>query len=296
MAYITPNLVKFGESENQRSSIGHAMYNYITSLIIAHKFNLNFIHQPFTHDAERFERVLGLCNRFPKIKSVKNPEFVKIQTVDFGHISEIPKSELNVKLDEIGKIVKEGKPNTVFVMGDGRQFPGNLIKESEFLVQYLSEAYWSVNSRKNSFYDKSFTNVAIHIRRGDVINDPAHPTYGRWKDNSHYLQIVKDINKVIPNAKFYIFSEGSPGDFTEFKEFNNLNLVLNGSDINAFYNLATADILVTGQSTFSTILAYINPNKVIYTPCLSFTMFENYSKRFIHYTKIEDGLQDIHNI
>ena len=287
MAYITSNLVKFGESKNQRSSIGHAMYNYITALIIAHKFNLSFIHQPFTHDTERFENVLGLCNKFPKIKSVKNPEFVKIQRVDFGHTSKIPEGELNVKLDGIGKIVKGGKPNTVFVMGDSRQFPGNLIKESEFLVQYLSDAYWSVNSRKNSFYDNSFTNVAIHIRRGDIkiLKNP-----DRWKENSHYLQIIKDINSVIPNAKFYVFSEGTPEDFSEFKEFNNLDLILNGSDINAFYNLATADILVTGQSTFSTILAYINPNKIIYTPCLSFTMFENYSKRFIHYEKILDEL------
>lgn len=296
MSYITPNLVKHGQPSNDRSSIGHAMYNYITALIISHKFNLNFIHQPFTHDTERFEKVLGLCNKFPKINSIEKPEIVNIKRVDFGHVSEIPEADLQDKLNKIDEIIKNGKSNTVFVMGDSLQFPGNLIKESEFLVKYLSDAYWSVNSKVNNFYDKNFINVAVHIRRGDIINDPKHPTYGRWKENSHYLQIVKDINKVIPNAKFYIFSEGVEDDFKEFTELSNINLVLNGSDISAFYNLATADILVTGQSTFSTILAYINTNQIIYTPCLSFTMFENYSKRFIHYKKIEDGLQNIYNV
>jgi hypothetical protein len=296
MAYITPNLVKHGNSENGRSSVGHALYNYITALIISHKFNLNFIHQPFTHDTERFEKVLGLCNKFPKIDSIEKPEIINIQRIDFGHVSEIPESELQDKLNKINGIIKKGKSNTVFVMGDSLQFPGNLIKESEFLVKYLSDAYWSVNSKINNFYSKNFINVAIHIRRGDIINDPAHPTYGRWKENKHYLEIAKKIDKLIPNAKFYIFSEGAEEEFKEFTELSNIDLVLNGSDIDAFYNLATADMLVTGQSTFSTILAYINKNQIIYTPCLSFTMFENYSKRFIHYTKIEDGLQDIYNV
>jgi hypothetical protein len=284
MSYITPRLIKYGHASNTRSSIGHAMYNYITALLIAKKYKLSFLHTPFQADCERFEEVLGLNKMFPTIKSVRHPGYKALPLLDFGQFS----GDENTFRKECLRLTREMNHRdfrTVFITTrPDRQFPGLLIKDSEYLSNVLSQAYWAVNE-KSKLYDYNSTNVAIHIRRGDVTEEG---NSDRWKDNYHYKNIIDKIKLKIPDAKFYIFSEGEEDDFKEFD--NDVNLILNGSDIEAFNNMASADILVTGQSTFSTIISYINTGKIIYTPCLTFTLFDGFSKRFIRYDKIEDEL------
>jgi hypothetical protein len=167
----------------------------------------------------------------------------------------------------------------IITFPSGKQFPGALIRNTEWICEKLQTSYWKNNIPYE--FNKGKTSVCIHIRRGDITEQ--HNS-DRWKSNSHYLNIINDLKKVLFNPEFFIISEGEVGNFEEFKE--DCTLILNGSDINAFHMLASADVLVTGQSTFSTIIAYINKGKIIYTPCLNFTLFDNFGPRFTRYDKI----------
>lgn len=165
MSYITPRIIKFGKPENHRSSIGHAMYNYITALLLAKKYNLTFLHSPFIADCERFENVLGLNKFFPNFKTIRMPEYKLLPYCNFGHPN-LDENKYNNSLRRLSIEINKKTTKTIFFTNNpAEQFPGLLIRESEYLSNILSEAYWSVNG-KSKLYDYSKTNVAIHIRRG----------------------------------------------------------------------------------------------------------------------------------
>ena len=284
MKYITPNILNFGSPSNERSSVGHASYNWLAGLIVSKLVGCEFIHSPFTNDCERFENFLNFGDGFKTIKDLQDYKLIEFPQLNFSHTPEIDDSIAYNSLNKIKQQIETSPENTIFTFKKSLQFPGALIKDSEFVCNILSKSYWKHNS-KHKFQDLSKPNVCIHIRRGDINQ---HHNSDRWENNEHYLNIIKNIKDKI-NANFYIISEGQENDFPKLKEY--CTLVLNGSDIKSFNMMASADILVTGQSTFSTIISYINRGIIIYTPCLNFTRYETFDKkRFIHYKNIKTQL------
>lgn len=320
MNYIKSGILSDRTSENYfRSSFGHSMYNYITGLLLSKKLNMKFIHSDLTNSTSRFNSLLNLKSVFDIhiTESLDethhiNPyehENIKIDYETISGIDSLHNIDYKKTIKYIESLVND--KNKLFIIGssEGTHFPGLLIDSSEWIIEPFQKAYWSKNSKKNTIYKPDRVNVAIHVRRGD-IKILKHPD--RWRDNFFYISLISKIKSQLPNAKFYLFSEGDKSEFSELSEMmslekdvysfgmepldtNNIkgkfdgevNLILGGRDTEIFHHLVSSDVLVTGQSTFSTISAYFTKGKVIYVPCMNYAKFDNFtSDRFINVNEI----------
>lgn len=321
MNYIKSGILRDNSSEDHfRSSFGHCMYNYITGLLLSKKLGMEFIHTNFTNSTSRFNSLLNLHSLFKSQDNIDNidqifhispydHENVRIDYETISGIDSLHNIDYKNTINYIKGIVDDR--NKLFVIGgfEGTHFPGLLIDDSEWIIDIFQKAYWSKNNKINTIYKKDKINIAIHIRRGDV-KILKHPD--RWRGNTFYIDLINYLRSQIPNAKFYLFSEGDKSEFQEFEnlmDFDNdiyiygmepleknnikgdftgdLNLILGGRDTDIFHHLVSSDILVTGQSTFSTIAAYFTEGKVIYVPCMNYAKFDNFkSDRFINVNDI----------
>jgi hypothetical protein len=130
-------------------------------------------------------------------------------------------------------------------------------------MQFIKECFWK-NKDKNHFKNDKI-NVAIHIRRENIA-DKGEAGERATTPNSYYLEVMEHIRKKYRrNLLFHIYSQG---DFTNFKEFVNTDVVLNlNTDvIDSFIGMVAADILVTSPSSLSYVAALISDGEIYYKP------------------------------
>jgi hypothetical protein len=104
--------------------------------------------------------------------------------------------------------------------------------------------------------------IAIHIRRGDVIQ---RRQSGRFINNKDYKIIIDRLRESYPGYTIGIYSEGEPRDFKDLRE-SNIKLILNGDPLDTYHHLVTAKVLVTAKSSFSFSAAILSEGYVWYIP------------------------------
>lgn len=282
MKYIIANPLNFGSPSNSRSSIGHSFYNWLSALLIAKECGATFLHHPFLGDTTRYNSFLNLGDGFDEpTNEQKSKGMITHHTLHL-HSNNV-QTDINT-LSDFKKFLNSVQDDTIIQFNQGAQFPGKyLIEKSEFVCDLVSPLYWK---DKIPNRDESKINIGVHIRRGDISETRNND---RWKDLGHYRKIINDLQLQFPLSVVNIVSEGAASDFDIFSD---CKLILNGSDLDAFHTLVSADILVTGQSTFSTLMAYITKGVVIYTPCVFYSEFDKFSSRFIRYDKINDTIKN----
>ena len=200
----------------------------------------------------------------------------------------------------------EDRWETFFNLGDG-ELSLNEINESElnyepFMSHYFNqhgvdlydnvrdeyrEKYFKTEKPK-LVYDENCLNVAVHVRRGDILGRHRFKQFGL--SDEYYIYVMQKLNKELKETsnkeiKFYVFSEykthtnkqlgtnletGKWGNYnkTLFDNFKNLDLdlelILNGCPFSDFHHLIMADILVTSKSFFSYVSALMTKSKVIF--------------------------------
>ena len=107
---------------------------------------------------------------------------------------------------------------------------------------------------------ETISDVAIHVRRGDVSSTV---NSSRFTSNETILRRVNMLRKFLPKAKFRIYSEGDQDDFKIFSDAG-CELSLGGDAVEALQQLSQAHLLVTAKSSFSYVAALLNPNLVLY--------------------------------
>ncbi len=129
----------------------------------------------------------------------------------------------------------------------------------ESFLKFISSSY---PLEKPLFYENEYTNIAIHIRRGDDIFNPGDIKV-RIIENSIYENLINILNKKIKNAKFHIFSWSDPKLNLDCP--NIINHISNSGDVflEDFNSLVHSDILVVGSSTFSISAGFFNKNTVL---------------------------------
>merc|ERR1711920_125526 len=109
--------------------------------------------------------------------------------------------------------------------------------------------------------------VALHIRRGDVVNNEKHK--GRFSPDSWYYAHVDRIRRLMPEADVHVFSS-TEGKWTlpDFQGYldRNMTVHLDGDPLEAWAHFASVQVLVMAKSSFSQVPALLNPNCVIYQP------------------------------
>jgi hypothetical protein len=117
-------------------------------------------------------------------------------------------------------------------------------------------------------FENDKTNIAIHIRRGDVNSKQ---NSDRFVPLEKYYKIIENLNNENNNAVFYIFTEIT----NDKEEFDLFYKTISGKGIHikimADIDLLTtieymikADILVMSKSSLSYLAALYNENKVLY--------------------------------
>lgn len=133
--------------------------------------------------------------------------------------------------------------------------------ENYFTDDILTKLNCSYNYEYPKTYNNGYTNIAIHVRRGDDIIDSDKPF--RWIDSSVYDNLINTLNQKIKNPHFHIFSWGNPNLSINIPNVT-YHIVNSGEKFIEHFNcLVHSDILIVGSSTFSISAGFFNKNKVI---------------------------------
>ena len=83
----------------------------------------------------------------------------------------------------------------------------------------------------------------------------------RYLANDYYYKVLSAVIRLLKVNKpvnIYLFSQGKPEDFPEFKEFENLHWCLDMNARQSFLHMVYADLLITSKSSFSYKHALLN--------------------------------------
>ena len=233
------------------AGIGHQLGNWSAGYYYAKAFGLKFAHTPFS--SIQWEEFLGFGENETLVKDLVQKENYKKRKLPL--FSNLQGLDLNKQ------IISSYKGRKIIFVSEQDQQCTNPI------VVYEDIRYKFKNAKHRKYdhliYSPQNLNVAIHIRRGDImIGAKVNPVYEeRFQKNSYYLNI---LNKIVTNSNItkplclYVFSQGQESDFDDFKIYDNVIFCLDMNPYDSFLHLANADLLLTSKSSFSYYAAFLS--------------------------------------
>ena len=232
---------------NRGAGIGHQMANWIAGFWFAKQFHLTFAHIPFS--SEKWEHFLGLGDgEVLADELIKNQGYKKVRLPLFNENK--PEEVALVK-----RIIASYAEQKVVFVCEQDQFYRDQFGVMEEIKQKFHRA--NVTKKDQLIYSKENFNIAIHVRRGDIVigQDNKNPNLlMRWQDNSYFEKV---LSKVVENVKtdkpiaIYLFSQGVRIGFSDFEKFESIHFCLDMDAQDSFLHMATADLLITSKSSFS---------------------------------------------
>jgi hypothetical protein len=276
MWYITTDL-KHCENTGGLGGLGHVFYDVLTGYIIGKLFNIEHVHYPLKTASTA--------------KHKKSESSEKLEWEEFFNLGKDEKLWSNIP-ENYKKIyipfIQPFHSYAYYALKDYFQH-FNRSDDILFLVGgssrvFLNELYfWCKNGIvDSSIYDNLLLElknkctykptlkkgeIVFHIRRGDIEIQPL----------SYSKNILTQILKHKSIDKIHIISLGTEKQMdeikTEFQQFH-CHFYLNTATLESFKLMMDADILVTGQSSFSKLAGFYSDNLKITLPfnepCLSF--------------------------
>jgi hypothetical protein len=266
-----------------QGGLGNQLFQFVAGYFLAkkNKINLRINIESFNSYDREFE-----LDRFPEIRKLKIPKikkynfFFKIYLY-FYH-----------KFYKILKILGVCKFINYFFFLDKQEFEkspyvfnGDLLKEKivknvsmtgffqseKYFINYkkivlklfqfpkikdkLLQKYLNLIKNKNS--------VAIHIRRGDYLNNPkVSYVHGILKED-YYKKSISYLKKIVKNPIFFIFSDDIELVKKTFFFFNKEKFIFIDakSSINALHLMSNCKHFIIANSTFSWWGAWLSKNK-----------------------------------
>jgi len=119
----------------------------------------------------------------------------------------------------------------------------------------LVQKYLNLIKNKNS--------VAIHIRRGDYLNNPKARHFHGILGENYYKKSINYIKKKLKNPIFFIFSDDIELVKKTFSFFNNKKYIFidTKSSINDLFLMSNCKHFIIANSTFSWWGAWLSKNK-----------------------------------
>lgn len=243
----------FAARPNVGAGIGHQLANWIAGYWFAKQFKLKFAHIPFSNP--QWEQFFGFYQNEVLYSDLIKMKYkvVRLPIFDEYNRDEIQRIK-NIMSAYVGK--------KVIFLAEQDQF----YKEQYGVRAELQEKFYSCEERKKEtlIYDKDAFNIAVHVRRGDIVQAPGeNKEYltKRFQSNMyfvHALETALDILKDRENINIYLFSQGKESDYPEFKKFKNLHFCLDMGAQESFLHMVYADALITSKSSFSYKPALLN--------------------------------------
>lgn len=241
----------FAARPNPGAGIGHQFANWTAGYWFSKLFGVSFAHIPFSYSSCPF-----VANEWD--------EFLNFGDNEIGYRDLISRGWKSVLLP----LFEESEPSEVecikkiMASYSGKKVVFLLEQDQFYRNQYdiipdLQEKFYRKHAMDYPLtkYDKNITNIAIHIRRGDIVQrgEQKNPNLTmRWLDNEYYIKVLTQaLRSVDGEYRVYIFSQGEEDDFLQFTEIQNTVFCLNMDERLTFLHFVFADILITSKSSFS---------------------------------------------
>jgi hypothetical protein len=254
MKYITNKILNHGLGSKVLKLI-----NLIGLVSLLKKNNLNyeFIYTPLSYEGfgvnfnnnqlplyynkpckNYREEYLNICNRWDKMfnytgKTINNLDNVNISDILFLIHGEFHSIENNIFFTDT-----------------------DTFNETKNIRNQIKIDF-NINDKKQ----KDYTDIKIHIRRGDV-NNILHPD--RWLDNQYYLDVIEKLkNKFVSNYKITIFTQKKGFDSNGFED---CDIIYDDEtlDNEVWLSMVHSDVLVIGKSSYSYSAGILCDGLVIY--------------------------------
>lgn len=247
------NTCYYSARPNPGAGIGHQIANWIAGYWYAKQFGLKFAHIPFS--TPEWDEFLGFGNGEKTINKLKQNGY-KIRRLPL--FNETNPNE--VKLNK--KIISSYAGEKVVFIAEQDQF----YRDQYGIIDELKKKFYSAPARKNDhlIYSPDNFNIAIHVRRGDIMADPSNPNLTmRYLSNDYFEKVLEQVVTNLHTSKpihIYFFSQGKPEDYPEFAKYKNLHWCLDMNAQESFLHFVYADLLITSKSSFSYKPALLNNN------------------------------------
>lgn len=236
---------------NPGAGIGHQIANWIAGYWWSKQFGLKFAHIPFAR--KEWDMFLGFGNGEVTVNELKNQGYL---------IRTLPRFDEkdNKQIDLQKKIIDSYSGKKVcFVAEQDQNY-----KNQYGVMEDIQRKFYNAPARKNDnlIYDSNNYNVAVHARRGDIMTNQRNPNLTmRILSNEYFYHALKESLGIIKTEKdihVYFFSQGTPDDFPEFKDFQNMHWCFGMNAQLSFLHMVYADLLITSKSSFSYKPALLN--------------------------------------
>jgi len=234
---------------NRGAGIGHAFTDWGKALVLARKYNLQFLHSPFTGNNVRWESVLGLGRFF-------NP--YRQEDFDLLITSEELSFEKFLEWDF-------GSARTVYVIdGHSDQRASNGVNSYDSIARFLRYSYLRARRNRPFFnpYHAFKIRVALHIRRGNIVEHQEFKS--RVLPYEYFSNILSRIRDLAPpdSLDVLVVTNDRSEESIAFAKESGARILDLGSDIQDFDALVKSDILITSNSGFSFLASLINIHSI----------------------------------
>lgn len=229
------------------AGIGHQMANWIAGLWFAREFSLAHAHVPFSN--EKWDRFLGLGENSPAAKNlIQQHGYVKVLLPLFDEFNP-------AEVDRIRKIIASyGGKKVVFHLEQDQFY-----RDQFGVIDEMQKRFYHSSARMADQvkYASEHFNIAIHVRRGDIVAGQANRNQNllmRWQDTQYFKNVLSAVLRTLKTdkqIKVYLFSQGTHEEFSDFEEFGNVEYCLETEERESFLHMIYADLLITSKSSFS---------------------------------------------
>ena len=229
---------------NAAAGIGHQVSNWAGGCHYAQVYGIKFAYIPFAD--KEWDNLLAFGAGETSLDELLAKGWRTRRLPLIRHDNE-REAALN------SKIVKSYAGQRIVFVAEQDQFYYDLPKLQDVMQ---SKFYAADKTRDNGLvYTKEHFNIAIHVRRGDILTDLSHPDLkARYLANDYFERVLENVLDGVSVARpvhIYFFSQGTPDDFKEFWHFANLHWCMDMSAYKSFEHLVHADLLITSKSSFS---------------------------------------------
>lgn len=231
---------------NPGAGIGHQMANWIAGYWFSKQFELKFAHFPFSNS--KWESFLGFGEAEAKVDELIAKGYIKKKLPLFNEND-------TMEVDQVKAIIRSYSGNKVVFIAEQDQF----YHDQYGVMEQIKQKFHNAKSRQTDqlIYLKENFNIAIHVRRGDIIlgKNNRNPNFMmRWQDTDYFAKVLSTVVENLETEKtkdIYLFSQGKQTDFKDFEKFDNIHYCLDMDALDSFCHMVYADLLITSKSSFS---------------------------------------------
>lgn len=262
-------LLRRGQAEGRRlltalphqlSGIGHSSSEWNTAYLWAADLGLTFVNTPMPGG---WNRLLGFgagALTYDEVMARWRPTVVRLPYVEWNGPAARPLELLCPVVDTI----RSADP-LLFVLADGQNAYDQTPNAARLRSEFLAHGGW----RDIPLHaEAGRTNVAVHVRRGDVAAMKQRGIGGwetRYVHGDWFLQIMQSVaaQPGMAGVVFHIYSQGSRDEFTHFTAAGDCRFHLDCSEYECFVNMVFADVLVMSPSGFSYLAGLLSTGRKI---------------------------------